>query len=103
MFPLRKVMMLVTVALLLVATLALAAFGVDTAPVAAAAPAAVPAVSWFTGVIAWMTGNQVIVGALLVAVLDFIFAINPQWQSNGALHMLYTVASKKSGGTGTGA
>ncbi len=64
-------------------------------PAAVAVVPAVTAAGSMTGIITWMQSNQVIVGGLLIAVLDFIFAINPAWKSNGALHFLYTVASRQ--------
>ena len=68
------------------------------ADTAATAPAAT--VSTFQSIINWMTTNQVLVGALIVAVLDFIFAINPNWKANGILHFIYDAANaKKSTGT----
>ena len=42
----------------------------------------------------WVVNNQVIIGALIVALLDFIFALNGKWKSNGALHWLYVLALK---------
>ncbi len=60
-----------------------------------AAPVATPP-STFAAFMARMQNNQVVVGMLVAAILDFIFAINPEWKSNGALHFLYTVAKGKS-------
>ena len=65
-----------------------ASFGADAVAVAPAVP------SGFQAVINWMIANQVIVGMLLVGILDFIFAINPAWQSNTAFHMVYLFAMK---------
>lgn len=75
------------------------AFAVDVAPaiVAVSDPAAasVTPVSWFQSVLPWLSANQVIVGMLLIGILDFIFAINPEWKSNGALHALYVLLQKR--------
>ena len=38
---------------------------------------------------AWITGHEVVVVGMLVAVLDFVFAVSPGLASNGILHGLY--------------
>jgi hypothetical protein len=63
-------------------------FGADATVVAPATA------TGFQSVISWMVANQVIVGMLLIGVLDFIFAINPAWQSNNVAHMIYLFAMK---------
>ncbi len=40
-------------------------------------------------VIDWVLAHQLILSGLIVAVLDFIFAIIPTLQGNGILHSLY--------------
>jgi len=59
-----------------------------------AVESSVAPVNAFTSAIAWMQGNQVIVGIFIAAILDFIFAINPEWKSNGALHFIYTLVTR---------
>ena len=87
-------------ALLLVLVVVAVAFGADATPVAQAAPVA--AINSFQAFVSWMMNNQVIVGMLIAAILDFVFAINPDWKSNGALHMIYTMAKSKSNPTSQG-
>lgn len=82
---------IIALALIIVLTAIAAVAG--TEPVAPSVAAA----SIFQSVITWMQANQVVVGLLIAAVLDFIFAINPEWKSNGALHFIYTIAKGKSG------
>jgi len=82
--------------LLAIITLVAVCFGADpVAPVAAAPVVVPPAVNTFTSILSWLTANQGVAGMLVVAIIDFILAINPQWKSNGALHFIYTVAQKK--------
>lgn len=95
-----KMLNQVLVLLAVIICTAVAAFGADvTAPITVAPIVAAPAATanYFQSAVAWMMGNQVVVGALIVAVFDFIFAINPQWKSNGALHFIYTAAQGKAG------
>ena len=50
-------------------------------------------------VIQFVTGHEVIVATLIVAILDFVIALNPKAESNGLLHGLYVfcknIMSKK--------
>lgn len=80
--------------------LAFAAFavGADPVPVTDASAAAAPSLSTFQSAVAWVTAHQAIIFMLIVAVLDFIFALNPKWESNGALHFLYVLAKGKTAG-----
>ena len=84
-------------ALMLCFTLALAAIclAADPAAVVAVPAAPVATESWFMTVLPWLSANQVIVGMLLIGILDFIFAINPEWKSNGVLHVLYVLLQKR--------
>lgn len=82
--------------LAIICTVSALAFSADPPAVVAAVPSAAPA-NTFNDVIAWITLHQVIIGALLIGVLDFIFAINPAWKSNGAAHFFYVFAQKLSG------
>ena len=56
---------------------------------------AVPTATTFGTVMAWVIEHQVIIGGLLVAVLDFIFSINPEWKANSILHAVYLFAQGK--------
>lgn len=40
----------------------------------------------FASVLAWLTGHESVLAALGVAIIDFIFSINPNAQSNSVLH-----------------
>ena len=44
--------------------------------------------------IQFLMSHPAIIGGLLVAFLDFIFAINPMWSSNGILHAIYLITKK---------
>lgn len=46
-------------------------------------------------VVSWIMAHQVLMAALAVAVLDFLFAIVPSLQSNGVLHAIYLFATKE--------
>lgn len=77
-------------AILMLVSVAAVAFGAD---VVAVASAPVPAAAnTFNDVMVWIVGHQVVLGMLIVAILDFIFSINPEWKSNSILHMLYLFA-----------
>jgi hypothetical protein len=43
-------------------------------------------------VIQFLVSHQVLEGAVVVGVLDFLFAMNKSWESNGVLHWIYTTA-----------
>lgn len=47
--------------------------------------------------IAWVLAHQGILGALVVGLLDLIFAVIPSWQSNGILHWVLVMAKKIAG------
>jgi hypothetical protein len=64
------------------------AFGADPVAVEPAAG------NLFTGILAWVMGHEVVLGAAVVAVLDLVFAMNSKSASNGALHFLYVLAQK---------
>ena len=49
-----------------------------------------------TDVIAWLVGHQIVVAMLAMAVLDLLFALKPDWASNGLLHLVYLLLVKKS-------
>lgn len=38
--------------------------------------------------------NSFYLGAIIVAILDLLFAINPGWQSNSILHFLFLTGKK---------
>ena len=42
--------------------------------------------------LSWITDHQEAVGAGLALILDYIFATNPKWKSNGALHFVQLCA-----------
>src|ERR1035437_715823 len=71
-------------------------FGADVV-VPVAPVVAVPVTSTFNNVLAWFLAHQVVLGALLIGILDFIFSINPQWKSNSVGHLFYLLAQKMSG------
>jgi membrane-bound ClpP family serine protease len=91
----KKFSTCLTLALLFTLVIIAAAFAAD--PVVVAVPA--PPVSWFQSLLPWLSANQVIVGMLLIGILDFIFAINPEWKSNGALHGIYVLLQNRTGAT----
>jgi hypothetical protein len=70
------------------------AFGVETAPVVVTTPEIITGPDGFSRAMLWAQNNQVIVGAMLAAILDFIFAINPKWKANGILEFLYNLTHK---------
>ena len=80
--------------IMVVLALGTVAFGAD-----AVAPVATPAAStnFIGSALGWLTANQGIAGMLVIAIIDFILAINPAWKSNGALHFIYTLAQGKAG------
>lgn len=41
------------------------------------------------GIVQWVLEHQALVASLVVAVLDFGFALKPDWESNGVVHWLY--------------
>ena len=60
-------------------------------PVTAALPAASS-----PGLIAWLQANWVaVVAPLGIAVVDFFWALNPNLQSNGILHAIFTALGGK--------
>lgn len=79
---------------LLFAVLALCLFTVAASFGADAAVAAPVVPSGFQSVVNWMMINQVIVGMLIVAIYDFICAINPAWANNGLMHAAYLFGMK---------
>lgn len=50
-------------------------------------------------IIQFVTGHEVILAGLIVAVLDLVIALNPKAESNGLLHGIYVfcknIVSKK--------
>jgi len=84
----KKIISLFTLMLVLFAVVC---FGADVAPVAA------PATNTFNDVLAWFLAHQVVLGAMLIGILDFIFSINPQWKSNSVGHLIYLFAQKLTG------
>ena len=38
---------------------------------------------------AWLQSHWALVGGLLVAVLDFVFAVSPGLKANGLIHAIY--------------
>lgn len=40
-------------------------------------------------VLAWIVSHEVVLAAAVVAVLDLVFALNPNSASNGVLHWIY--------------
>ena len=85
----------ITATVITMIVMAAAVFAAD-----APATATTATTSTFQEIINWVTGNQVIVGGLIVAILDFIFAINPDWKTNGALHFIYTLAQGRAANSG---
>lgn len=41
------------------------------------------------GIVQWVLEHSGLVAGLVVALLDFGFAVKPDWQSNGVLHWVY--------------
>lgn len=73
------------------------AFGQATAP--AASPAAVVAAASAapTGLVGFITAYKAVISGVVVAILDLIFAINPNAASNGLLHWVLVQAKVVSG------
>jgi hypothetical protein len=46
-------------------------------------------------VIQFFQEHQVVAVGLCIALLDFLFALNPKWESNGILHALYVLVKGK--------
>jgi hypothetical protein len=40
-------------------------------------------------VVNWLIAHQLVLGGFIIAILDFIFALKPDWESNGILHSIY--------------
>lgn len=40
-------------------------------------------------IIDWILAHAVVLTILAVALLDFIFALVPSWESNGIVHFIY--------------
>lgn len=45
-------------------------------------------------IINWLMAHQAVLGGVVVAVLDLIFALIPSWQSDGILHSIYLFFQK---------
>lgn len=60
-------------------------------------PVAVSSPTGAIGIWDWIMAHQVIVGGFLAAVLDFVFALNPNAASNGVLHWIYLLVRKLAG------
>jgi hypothetical protein len=52
-----------------------------------------------SSIIAWITAHSGIVCGLVIAILDFVFAISPSLAANGILHQLFIWAGGTAGGT----
>ncbi len=50
---------------------------------------------WLLTAWAFVTEHQTIMSAVAVANLDLLFAIKPEWKSNGILHMIYLKVGPK--------
>lgn len=48
--------------------------------------------------ISWVVNHQAVVAGLGVAMLDLVFALNPNSAANGALHYVYVQLKKLTGG-----
>lgn len=42
-----------------------------------------------SSVLAWVVAHEVVLASAVVAVLDLVFALNPNSSSNGILHWIY--------------
>ena len=47
------------------------------------------------GLIAWLMGHQTVLATFGVALLDFLFAMNKNTESNGVLHWIYSFLKGK--------
>lgn len=45
--------------------------------------------------IEFVTNNLGLIAAVSVALFDLMFALKPEWKSNGLLHWVYTVSVAK--------
>lgn len=48
-------------------------------------------------VITWILAHQTLLAVAVVGVLDFAFAIKPDWESSGVVHWLYLQAKALTG------
>ena len=46
----------------------------------------------FSSVIAWLVGHEVVLASLVVAIIDFVMAINPAAQANSIIHWVLAQA-----------
>lgn len=44
--------------------------------------------------IQWLIDHQIVLGAMIVGILDFLFAVSPALAGNGVLHQIYVFFKK---------
>jgi hypothetical protein len=47
-----------------------------------------------TPVLSWVVGHSAIVAGFIIATIDLVIALNPNWKSNGILHFVLIQAQK---------
>lgn len=86
----KKLYLFLIMIVTLVAATALCLADPSPSPSVSAIVAAGP--TGVSAVLAWIDDHRGVIGMLIVGVLDLLFALNPNAESNGILHWIFTLA-----------